>query len=152
MTDPYALIREFEGFRGHPYQCSASRWTIGYGATRTPDGEPVTEDTPPISEAEARAWLERDCAERLAAIREMTEGCDVTPHEEAALLSFAYNLGIGSLRSSTLLRHLRMGFREGAAREFDRWIHVRSNKGELVESEGLKRRRARERALFEGRG
>ena len=43
---------------------------------------------------------------------------DVNEHELAALTSFAYNLGVGAMKRSTLLRKLNSGDKGGAAHEF----------------------------------
>jgi len=67
----------------------------------------------------------------------------VNDNEFSALLSFTFNLGIGNLRSSTLLKLLNAGDRAGAADQFPRWN--RAGGRELL---GLTRRRAAERALF----
>ena len=66
-------------------------------------------------------------------------------HQFDALVSFAYNVGIGNLKSSTLLRKLNAGDYDGAALEFHRW--KRSN-GRVLP--GLVRRRAAEALLFQG--
>lgn len=62
-----------------------------------------------------------------------------------ALVSFAYNVGLGNLRSSTLLKMLNAGNAAGAALQFGRW-----NKAQGKEMLGLSRRRKSEKALFEG--
>lgn len=60
-----------------------------------------------------------------------------------ALVSFAYNVGIGAFRSSTLLRKLNAGDYQGAADQFLLWD---KNDGKVMR--GLTRRRQAERALF----
>ena len=62
-----------------------------------------------------------------------------------ALVSFAYNVGSGvdGLKTSTLLRKLNGKDYEGAAREFDRWVH-----GDGKVLPGLVTRRNKEEALF----
>ncbi|MCX7177991.1 MAG: lysozyme, partial [Proteobacteria bacterium] len=70
----------------------------------------------------------------------------LTDGQTAALLSFAYNLGTGALRESTLLRMLNQGKPiEEVAAQFGRWIHV----GSKV-LPGLVTRRAKERDVFLG--
>lgn len=68
-----------------------------------------------------------------------------------ALVDFVYNLGEGNFRSSTLLRKLNAGDREGAAQEFARWYktngkdcRIRSNK-----CYGIIERRAWQKTTFE---
>ncbi|MEG4228182.1 glycoside hydrolase family protein [Microcoleus sp. N9_B2] len=60
-----------------------------------------------------------------------------------ALVSFTFNLGSEALKKSTLLRKLNKQDYEGAAREFDRWIH-----GDGKVLPGLVIRRNKEEALF----
>ena len=67
----------------------------------------------------------------------------VTDNQFAALVSFAFNLGIGNLQSSTLLKKLNAGDFEGASNEFPKW-----NKANKVIMAGLTRRRIAEQTLF----
>ena len=61
-----------------------------------------------------------------------------------ALGSFAYNLGIGALSSSTLLKLLNQGADKViVANQFDRWVNANG-----VKSQGLVNRRNAEKALF----
>nr|WP_262983078.1 lysozyme [Chromobacterium amazonense] len=62
-----------------------------------------------------------------------------------ALVSFSYNLGLGSLQNSTLLRLLNQGDYAGAAGQFILWDKAG---GKVLP--GLQRRRAAEQALFKG--
>lgn len=143
-----ALIKTFEGchkrqgqvFR--PYVCPGGVLTIGWGHTnhqgRRFDGD-------------AR-WTQQDCDE---AIEEDMQGfgqqvsalvkVPLKQHQFDALVSFAYNVGIGNLKSSTLLRRLNAGDYEAAALEFHRWNR---SKGQVLP--GLVRRRAAEALLFQG--
>ena len=68
----------------------------------------------------------------------------VSESQYIALLSLAFNIGGTALKKSTLLFHLNHKRYDEAAEEFDKWIYA----GGKV-SEGLKRRRAAERKLFE---
>jgi lysozyme len=62
-----------------------------------------------------------------------------------ALSSFIFNVGVGNFASSTMLRHLRHGEDDAAARQFSRWV---SSRGRVLN--GLIARRACEAALFKG--
>lgn len=68
---------------------------------------------------------------------------DLNGNQFGALTSFTYNLGVNSLKTSTLLRLLNQGDYAGAAAQFPRW----DKDGEQV-VEGLLRRREAEKALF----
>lgn len=138
------LICKFEGFRSEPYLCPANVWTYGYGATRDFRGERVREQSPPISESDARRLLEVELR-RFERIVRWLVPVDLDQNQFDALVSFSYNLGGGALQASTLRRNILAGDMEAAAREFDRWIFAGGKK-----QRGLIRRRAAERALFEG--
>lgn len=136
------LIRRFEGCRLAAYPDPASGgdpWTIGFGAT----GPGIQKGV-----VWTRTQAETDLASRvvklLAQIRPLITG--TTPPADgcvAALCSFAYNVGIGALAKSTLLKKYNAGDRQGAADEFLRW-----NKAAGKVFDGLTKRRTAERAVF----
>lgn len=136
------LIAREEGFRSEPYLDVAGIPTIGYGFTYHEDGTKVTMRDPPMDEESARMRLQALVAKVLFNVRQMAP-TGLTVNQEAALTSFAFNLGTGSLRSSTLLRLLSEGDITGAADQFGRWVYA----GGKVWP-GLVNRRSRERDLF----
>lgn len=87
------LIKEFEGCQLHAYKCPAGVWTIGYGLTRL-NGRPVRSDDRLSSEAEAekllKDQLQQDFIPKLKVIPHWGE---MTEYQQAALISFAWNLG-----------------------------------------------------------
>lgn len=105
-----ATIKEFEGFSLEAYLCPANVWTIGYGCTRI-NGRFVREGDLILSESEGdrllRQQLEKDFLAKLKFIpgwEEMSEG------KQAALLSFAWNLGAhfyGAQGFETITKHLK---------------------------------------------
>ncbi|MEJ8326048.1 lysozyme [Kosakonia sacchari] len=137
------LIKQFEGLRLDAYQDSVGVWTIGYGWTQPVDGKPITKGM----------VIKTDTAERLLKTGLVGYESDVsklakvklTQGQFDALVSFAYNLGVRSLSTSTLLKKLNAGDYRGAADEFLRW-----NKAGGQVLDGLTRRRAAERELFLG--
>jgi GH24 family phage-related lysozyme (muramidase) len=66
-----------------------------------------------------------------------------TQHQFDAMVDFAYNLGIGNLASSTLLKKYKAGDYAGAALEFGKW-----NKAAGRVLPGLTKRRAAEAAYY----
>lgn len=140
------VLKREEGLRLAPYQCSAGVWTIGVGATRYPDGRPVRQSDPPITEDRAMRMLAAECVRYLMDTADLCER-HTTAVELAALASLAYNVGIGALSRSTVLRLHNAGDRSGAARAFGLWNKARVN-GVLTPLRGLTARRAREAALY----
>lgn len=131
------LIKEFEGFRAAPYYDAVGVPTIGYGWTHG-----VTMHDKPITEAEAT----RKLVEGLTSYETGVLNCvdvDLQQCEFDALVSFAYNLGVHALETSTLLKRLNEGDYIGAADQFLRW-----NKAGGKVLAGLTRRREAERELF----
>lgn len=132
------LVKRFEGFRAKPYLCPAGVPTVGYGHT-----EGVSLSDPAISREMAEALLVKDLAAFAAGVaRRLT--APVSQHQFDALVSFAYNAGLGNLQRSTLLKRVNTGDHAGAAIEFAKWTRAKG-----VELPGLVKRRAAERALFE---
>ncbi|CAB4156973.1 COG3772 Phage-related lysozyme (muraminidase) [uncultured Caudovirales phage] len=136
-----ALIKRFEGFRTDAYLCPAGVWTIGYGTTRWPDGRAVMPGQA-ISEPDA-AKLAADQIADFARQVDALVKVPVNARERGALVSLAYNIGMGAFRDSTLLRLLNEGKKADAAAQFLRW-----NRGGGQILGGLVARREAERALF----
>jgi lysozyme len=131
------LIKEFEGLRTTAYLCPAGVLTIGYGST----GPHVTPGKT-ITENEANALLIEDLVRFEKAVNDLVK-VTITQSQFDALVSFAFNCGIGALQESTLLRLLNQSDYTGAAAQFDRWV-----KGPNGPLPGLVRRRDAEEALF----
>lgn len=131
------FVKQFEGRELKAYRCSAGVLTIGYGHTKG------VKEGDEISASEAEQLLVED----LAAIADDLNRLVNVPVSEGqyiALLSLAFNVGASAVKKSTLLFHLNHKRYDEAAEEFDKWIFAGGK-----ESEGLKRRRAAERELFE---
>ena len=138
-------IRDFEGFCERAYPDPGSRdglpVTIGYGSTRYEDGSPIKlGDT--ITRERADEMLRREVAETEGAVDRLVT-VPLSQSQFDALVSFAFNVGLGALTRSTLLRLLNAGDYAGAADQFLSW-----NKNDGAVMEGLTRRRQRERAMF----
>jgi lysozyme len=135
------LVKHFEGLYLTTYSCPAGVLTIGYGCTG-----PHVVDGMHITEAEADALLDADLTDaRNDVLRACTES--LTHTEEAALISFVFNLGGPALRSSTLLKKLNSGDKAGAGLEFLKWDKATVN-GKKVALRGLTLRRQAESRLF----
>ena len=136
------LIKEFEGFSSVAYLCPAKIPTIGYGNTFWEDGRKVKLGEQ-ISKSDALELLEiianRDFADKIFPYIKVK----VTQNQFDAMVSLAYNIGVGNFSKSTLLKKVNAGDFIGASEEFLRW-----NKAGRKELLGLTKRRKREFDLF----
>lgn len=130
------LTEQFEGCRLKAYQDQGGVWTIGYGHTHG-----VTSSMT-CSLEQAEAWLLEDVSWAERMVEKLVE-TGLTQEEFDALVDFAFNVGVGNLAGSTLLRKLNEGDLEGAAQEFHKWDRCKG-----VEVAGLLRRRLAEEAEF----
>ena len=130
------FVSGWEGERLTAYPCSAGVWTIGFGHTKgVKQGDTCTEE-------QARAWLIEDLADAQIRLARYIN-VPVTQNEFVALVSLAFNVGVGALSRSKLLRKLNSGDREGAAEEF---LDFDLANGKRLA--GLTRRRKAEHDLF----
>lgn len=136
-----ALIRRFEGFRGTAYKCPAGVWTIGYGHTASA-GPPAVAGGMTVSEADAERILAADVGTFADAVARMVTR-DLTDNQFSALVSFAYNVGTGNLRSSSVLAAINAGDFAAVPRRLQLWVKAG---GRTLP--GLVSRRAAEAALF----
>lgn len=137
-----ALIKRFEGLKLHAYICPAGVPTIGYGHTRTVTMQNVV-DSKTITEAEAECLLREDLETFEAAIGTLCKK-PLTDNQFSALVCFAFNVGIGAFRNSTLLKKLNDGLFSEVRPQLMRW-----NKAGGKALPGLTKRRAAEADLFE---
>jgi GH24 family phage-related lysozyme (muramidase) len=140
------IIKEFEGCHLDAYLCPAGVPTIGWGATRLIDRPVQLGDR--ISQEMADDLLRNDVEMRHRRLVELLPLIAGWPgHRVAALLSWAYNVGLGAVKTSTLRLRLLAG--EDPVRviseELPRWD--KANGKPLA---GLTRRRAAEVSLFVG--
>lgn len=140
VTSPagIALIKEFEGYYPYPYICPAGKRTIGYGHVILPHER---FDGPLMAEA-AEALLKKDVHDHALHVNRMVQ-VELWPLQFDALSSFAFNLGPGALKSSTLLKRVNARAHGDVPDQLKRWIHV--NRKPV---KGLVRRRAAEAALY----
>ena len=132
------FVKDLEGCELKAYRCPAGVWTIGYGHTKG------VKEGDMISASEAEQLLVEDLTAIANDLNRLVN-VPVTQGQYIALLSLAFNVGASWVKKSELLRKLNHRDYEGAAEEFDTFV-LSNNK--VVE--GLKRRRAAERNLFEG--
>lgn len=137
LTLALELIKEFEGCKLKAYQDIVGVWTIGWGHTGI--------DVRPgmlLSQEQADALLLKDVKTTEHSVILLLHRV-ISENKLAALIDFAYNLGVHNLDKSTLLR-LTNGDDRDASLEFMKWNHAG---GKVVA--GLTRRRQAEKDLFD---
>lgn len=128
---------------------SGEPWTVGWGSTGIDDfnldanGRP-TKIGPGTTWTQAQAddRSRRDLESFAVSVTKMLKR-EVNDNQFAALVSFAYNVGAGNLRNSTLLKLVNNGKFAEAAEEFLKWTKAQ---GKVLP--GLVRRREAEKRLF----
>lgn len=143
-----ALVQQFEGcakkqadgtYAAYPDPgTGGDPWTIGWGTT----GADVKKGS---------VWTQQQCDDRFNSdlrafavkVANVLGGAATTQAQFDAMVSFAYNVGVGNLQSSTLLKLHKAGDYPGAQAQFARW-----NKAAGKVLAGLTRRRAAEAALY----
>jgi lysozyme len=138
-----ALIQEFEDCLLKAYKDGGGVWTIGWGTTVYPTGAKVKRGDV-ITQAQADAYFMRDVSIKSVAVDNLTAGVRLKHQQYDALVSFTYNVGSHALKTSTLLRLLRVNPNDPAIRtQFMRW---NKDNGKVVG--GLTRRRKAEADLY----
>lgn len=132
-----AFIKAHEGCRLTAYADLGGMWTCGWGSTGS-DIHPGTVWT----QEHADARLADDVGRFEVAVSQIVN-VQVTDNQMAALVSFAYNLGVHALAGSTLLRLVNQRDFVGAAAQFQRWDRAGGR-----EVPGLLQRRHDEADLF----
>ena len=142
------LIKSFEGYHKRLPNGGAAAYldpvnipTIGWGTIRYPDGQAVRLGDE-RSEAQCTEYLMHEVNGKAAGVEKLVK-VPLTQSMFDALVSFSYNVGLGALSESTLLRMLNAGNYDAAGQQLLVW-----NKAGGRVLPGLVRRRDAEMALF----
>jgi lysozyme len=142
------LIAEFEGLSLVPYYATAEEKskgivTIGYGNTFYPNGTKVKITDKAITKAQATEYL-KHVADNFALKVDSLVTSNVTQNQFNALVSIAYNIGLGAFKISTLLKKVNANPSDQTIKnEFLKW-----NKQAGKVLNGLTRRRTKEAELY----
>lgn len=140
----YNLIKQFEGCRLKAYKDAAGIWTIGFGTIEYPDGSKVKEGDS-ITTEKAEFLLKWQVLLKSGGVDALVK---VNQNQFDALVSFAYNVGIGALKKSTLLKKILANPNDPTIEEsFLQWNKARV-KGVLTPLLGLTKRRQAEADLY----
>lgn len=137
-----AIVKKYEGLRLKPYLCPAGVPTIGWGSTVYPNGKAVTLRDAAITPQQASDILLATMVKYEDAVSRYVQ-VPINQNQFDALVDFAYNVGVGNLQTSTLLKKVNASDFVGAANEFGKWVH-----GGGAVLPGLVNRRREEADLF----
>ena len=156
------LMHSFEGYRTRPYRCSAAIWTVGWGHAMYADQlalpnickegyTGLTRGDYQLKEGDNRAWSKDELVELFKKDIELFErgvlrlSPNLANHQNKfdAIVSFAYNAGLGNYQRSTIRMKVNRGEWDAAADSFMSWTKAGGK-----EIAGLVKRRKAERALF----
>ena len=130
------LIKKWEGCELKAYKCPAGVWTIGYGHTNgVKEGQKITQE-------QAETFLRQDIEYFEKGVTKLVSA-PITQNQFDALVSFAYNVGLGAFKTSTLRKKLNEKDYCGASKEFAKW---NKSKGKVLK--GLTNRRKDEKSMY----
>lgn len=140
------MLAHHEGVRQKPYKCPAGLWTVGVGH--------LIGDGKSLPDSWNRLFTLEEVYDLLAAdVSRFERGVEryitipLKQGEFDALVSFAFNLGLGTLQKSTLRQKLNRGDKEGAIKSL-----LKYNKAGGKILKGLDNRRKDEAKLFQSGG
>lgn len=138
----YKLIQEFEGLKLSAYRDSAGIPTIGYGNITYQNGKKVKMgDT--VTKTDADVLFQHFADEFASKVNDLVKS-NVNQNQFNALVSLAYNIGIGALGKSTILKKVNLNPNDATIRtEFLKWVNAGSKK-----IQGLVNRRNKEADLY----
>ena len=137
----YNFISSMEGVRTKAYKDSVGIWTVGIGFI-TVDGQKVNENTTLTTEQIKIQFTKQIATYENAVNNSVTS--QINQNQFDALVSFTFNLGTGSLKSSTLLKKVNVNPADPSiTTEFSKW-----NKAGGRVIDGLTKRRAAEAKLY----
>jgi lysozyme len=152
------MLKHHEGVRYKPYQCPAKLWTIGVGSVLYPEQAKIPSSIEgmarrkawPVKPEDNRKWSEEEVDKLLAKdVARFERGLErylpirLSQNEYDAILSFCFNLGLGTFQRSTLRQALLRGDKITAIQSL-----LKYNKAGGKVLKGLDNRRKDEAALF----
>lgn len=156
------LMHFFEGYRNKPYRCSAAIWTVGWGHAMYADQlnlpnvrkegyTGLIRSDYQLKGEDNRVWSKDELVNLFKVDIDTFErgilrlSPTLASHQSKfdAVVSFAYNAGLGNYQRSTIRMKVNRGDWEGAAEAFMSWTKAGGK-----EVAGLVKRRKAEVALF----
>jgi len=154
ITDDFiAKLKHHEGVRNKPYRDVVHLWTVGVGRLMYPEQVHLSMierklfqlkegDNRVFTDEEVDALLRQDLKRFELGVLRLCPSA-ATNNQHLALVSFAFNVGLGNLQRSGLRMKHNRGDYTGAAREFLKWTKAG---GKVFP--GLVKRRKDEMSLY----
>lgn len=114
-TQGLTILIEREGSENKAYRDSVGVLTIGVGHTG-----PEVHEGLVWTDEQVRQAFAKDIERFEKAVNDAVQ-IELDQYQFDALVSFAFNVGVGAFTASTLVRKLNAGDIDGAAGQFDRW-------------------------------
>ena len=148
------LIKRCEGTRSRPYLCPANLWTIGVGSVLYPEQAKLPMEQRrayPLRPEHNRVWGNEEIDKLLAedvhrferGVERLLPNVKLSQHEYDAVVSWCFNLGLGTFQRSTFRQALLRGDKKTAVESL-----LKYNKAGGKVLKGLDLRRKAEAALF----
>jgi lysozyme len=156
------LMHKYEGYRNKPYLCPAHIWTIGYGhvlyqeqiklpVVRKEGYTGLLRKEYPLKAEDNRVWSKEEINKLFSedvnlferGVLRLVPSSAGSQGRFDALVSFAFNAGLGNLQRSSIRMKASRGDHEGAAESFMVWV-----KGGGKVLPGLVKRRTDEKLLY----
>ena len=152
-ADAIKMIQHHEGIRYKPYRCPALLWTIGVGHVLYPDQAKIPmdqrgayplrpEDNRTFSKDEVNGILRADLQRFERGVEQLVNR-PLTQGQYDACVSFAFNVGLGTLQRSTFRQKVLRGEKDAAIASLLQYCKAG---GKVLR--GLENRRKDEAALF----
>jgi lysozyme len=139
------LIKHHEGVRNKPYRCPAGLWTVGVGHL-IGDGKSLPPEwNRTFTSDEIDGLLKRDLSRFELGVCKMLPSVQLKQCQFDALVSFSFNLGLGTFQRSTIRQAIIRGDYEQAMESLMKYCKAG---GKILK--GLQNRRLDERKLFLG--
>lgn len=138
-----SILHQYEGLRLEAYLCPAGIPTIGWGNTFYEDGSKVKLGDI-ITRQRADELFENVINTIFVPGVQKLLKAELNDNQFSALVSFAYNVGLGNFKNSTLLKRVNINPSDpDIAYQFSRW---NKSKGRVLR--GLTKRRKDEAELY----
>ncbi len=136
------LIQKWEGLYLTAYKDSVGIWTIGWGSITNPKFGIKVYRGLVIDKPTAQRWFDVEIEEKTDAVLNLVK-VPLTQNQLDTLISFAYNVGVGALKKSTLLKLLNQGNYDAVPAQLMRYVN---GDGKFIQ--GLANRRRDEGKLW----